>query len=94
MSQAAKHDAGKPCYGTVPTGIIRAVERVRAYGIAKYGTVDGWRQVEPGRYREALLRHVLAWWDDPDAADAESGHSHLWHVACNVAFLIELEGDI
>ena len=29
--------------------------------------------------------------DDPHGVDEESGYPHLWHVACNVAFLCDLE---
>ena len=29
--------------------------------------------------------------DDPDGLDDESGLPHLWHLACNVAFLCERE---
>jgi len=28
---------------------------------------------------------------DPQAVDKESGFPHLWHMACNIAFLCELE---
>ena len=29
--------------------------------------------------------------DDPEGLDNESGLPHLWHLACNVAFLCERE---
>ena len=35
-NQTAKADAGKPQYTLVPTGIIKAVEKVRLYGLKKY----------------------------------------------------------
>lgn len=43
------------------------------------------------RYRDALYRHWLAYLGGEER-DAESGLPHLWHLACNVAFLIEMEG--
>ena len=89
----AKADAGKPHPSYVPVALIRAVMAVREYGTAKYGDPDNWRRVEPQRYHEALLRHVLAIWHDPYAVDEESGLLHLWHMACNIAFLIELEQE-
>lgn len=88
--QTIKADAGKLRLSLVPTEIIRAVARVREYGVNKYGAQEAWRHVSPERYRDALLRHVLAWWDDPDGVDAESGLPHLEHIACNVAFLLEM----
>lgn len=89
--QTIKSDAGKPRLSLVPTEIITDIARVREYGINKYGEKESWRKVEPERYRDAMLRHALAYIKDPDGCDAESGMPHLWHLACNVAFLCELE---
>lgn len=89
-----KADRGKPHPSYVPVELIQAVMEVREYGNAKYGSPDNWRRVEPERYHEALLRHVLAMWNDPYSVDSESGLLHLAHVACNAAFLLALkEGD-
>lgn len=66
--------------------------RVREYGNAKYHDPDNWRTVEPERYHEALLRHVLRAWVNPYAVDPESGLMHLEHAACNIAFLLALKG--
>ena len=43
---------------------------------------------------DALLRHTLAYLDDPSGVDEESGIPHLKHMACNIAFLCEMEKDI
>lgn len=90
----AKADTGKPRPTLVPTSLIRAVTAVREYGTAKYHDLENWRTVEPQRYRDALYRHWIAYLENPRGVDAESGLPHLWHVACNVAFLIEMEGVI
>jgi hypothetical protein len=89
--QEAKKDAGKLRITLVPTEIIRAIARVRMYGTEKYGDPDNWKRVEAERYRDALMRHVLAYIDNPESVDEESGLKHLDHIACNVAFLCELE---
>lgn len=89
----AKSDTGKPRLSLVPPEIIRAVCRVREYGTAKYHDPDNWRRVEPQRYHEAMLRHVLACWEDPWAVDPESGLPHIEHVATNIAFLLEMRAD-
>lgn len=49
------------------------------------------RQVEIQRYRDAAFRHFMAYLDDPQSVDAESGLPHLAHLACNIAFLCEME---
>ena len=91
--QTAKADDGKLKPTLVPSSLIRAVAAIRSYGNKKYpeGGSDNWRCVEKERYRDALYRHWLAYLDDPSGLDKESGLPHLWHLACNVAFLIELE---
>ena len=92
--QEAKHDEGKIRPTLVPSKLISAVASVREYGCRKYHDPENWRRVEPERYRDALYRHWLAYLDDPSSVDEESGLPHLWHLACNVAFLIELEQNL
>ena len=90
-NQQAKADAGKPRLSLVPSEIIRCIARVREYGNRKYGSPENWRTVEVERYRDAAYRHLLDYIDDPGSVDQESGLPHLWHLACNIAFLCELE---
>ena len=91
MNQEVKHDGGKIRPTLVPVEIINAIAQVREYGCRKYHSSDNWRLVEPERYRDALMRHWLHYIKNPKSRDEESGLPHLWHVACNVAFLISLE---
>lgn len=91
MNQIAKADEGKPRLTLVPRKIITAIARIRMYGNAKYGSPENWRTVEIERYRDAAFRHWLAYLDDPKGLDEESGLPHLWHLACNIAFLCEME---
>lgn len=89
MSMNAKYDAEKPHPSYVPPAIIRSVMAVREYGNKKYHDPQNWKQVEAERYHEALLRHILAAWEDWKAVDEESGLPHLWHICCNAAFLCD-----
>ena len=89
--QSAKADMGKLRLTLVPIRLIQAVAAVREYGTKKYRDPENWRKVEPQRYRDALYRHWLAYLEDPIGVDEESGLPHLWHLACNAAFLIALE---
>lgn len=91
MNQEAKRDEGKIRLTLVPRKIIKAIAVIREYGNAKYHDPENWRRVEAWRYRDALFRHLLNYLDDPMGTDEESGYPHLFHVATNVAFLIELE---
>ena len=91
MDQTAKADAGKLQLSLVPRQIIRDIAQIRMYGNQKYKDPDNWKQVEPERYRDAAFRHFLAYLDDPYGVDEESGLPHLSHLACNIAFLCEME---
>ena len=88
--ESAKYDEGKPDYTLVPKALISGCERVRRYGVEKYHDPDNWKKVEPERYWKALIRHVLAAWYDYRAVDQESGLTHLEHIVCNAAFLLEM----
>lgn len=90
ITDGLKHDGGKPMLALVPSAIIRAVGRVMTHGAEKYGK-NSWRDVDPERYSHALMRHICEWLDDPYGVDKDSGLPHLWHIACNVAFLLELD---
>jgi len=89
--QEAKADAGKARLTLAPRRIIWDIAAVREYGNRKYGDPENWRTVDPERYRDAAYRHWLAYLDDPQGVDEESGLPHLWHLACNIAFLCEME---
>ena len=89
--QKAKADAGKPQLTLVPRRMLTMIARVREYGTKKYGDPDNWKQVEKKRYRDAAFRHLVAYLDDPEGRDEESGLPHIAHLACNIAFLCEME---
>lgn len=90
ITDGLKHDGGKPRLDLVPPEIIEAVGTVMTHGAEKYGEAS-YRKVEPKRYRAALMRHICKWLKDPHGKDEDSGLPHLWHIACNVAFLLELD---
>ena len=92
-SDEYKFDNGKPRLDLVPAELIEAVGAVRTYGVQKYGKEYSYRNVAPKRYRAALMRHICSWLKNPFGKDEESGLPHMWHIACNVAFLIELDKE-
>lgn len=90
QDQDAKADKGKMRPTLVPVSLIKAVGAVREYGCEKYHDPDNWKNVEAQRYRDAAYRHWLAYLEGEEY-DQESGLPTLWHCACNLAFLIEME---
>ena len=89
--QTIKADEGKPELSLVPTQVIKDIAEVRVYGVKKYGDNESWRMVEKQRYIDALYRHLLDYIDNNKAVDEESGIPHIKHMACNIAFLSEME---
>lgn len=91
MDQTAKRDAGKPRPTLVPPKIIWAITKVREFGCMKYSDPDNWKRVEPQRYRDAAYRHWLAYLENVDSVDEESGLPFLWHLLADIGFLVALE---
>lgn len=94
MIEGTKDDNGKLKLSRVPPELIEAVARVRDFGDRKYTDPENWKHIAQERWHEALLRHVLAIWNDPMHIDEESGLPSLWHVACNAAFLCAQDNQL
>lgn len=92
VTDGLKHDGGKLRLDLVPPELIEAVGAVMTHGAEKYGE-GNWKKVEPKRYRAALMRHICKWLKNPFGKDEYSGLPHLWHIACNVAFLLVLDKE-
>lgn len=90
-----KDTAGKPKLSLVPPQILFDVAEVREYGNKKYpkGGKDNWKTVDIEDFKNALLRHTLKYLQDPKGKDEESGIEHYKHMACNIAFICEMEND-
>lgn len=89
----AKHDSDKLDLTLVPRQIIWDIAEIRRYGIRKYKDPDNWKKVELPRYRAAAFRHFMDYLDNPHGVDEESGIEHYKHLACNLAFICEMEKD-
>jgi hypothetical protein len=87
-----KDDAGKRRWSLVPWNALTTVLDVLEIGAKKYAP-DNWRKVPDAtdRYWNAAMRHLLSW-KEGEKTDPESGLSHLAHGACNMLFLLALEG--
>ena len=92
ITDGLKHDGGKPMLALVPSEIIRAVGVIMTHGAEKYG-VGNYKNVSVDRYHHALMRHICEWLDDPYGVDRDSGYPHIFHIACNVAFILKLDKE-
>lgn len=87
---AVKADAGKPHdFRLLAWDAIPEVLEVYHYGIKKGYLRDSWRQVEPQRYEDALVRHTLAILRGEEC-DPESGLRHIAHATWNALALVVL----
>ena len=84
--QSMKADGGKIRMELIPTSAIYSIGRVLTHGADKYGP-NTWQSVEYERYVGALIRHLLAFIDDPLGKDADSGMPHTEHLLANAVFL-------
>ena len=91
--QFTKHDQGKIMPSLVEPSFILGVASVATYGAKKYD-VDNWKKCsEIRRYKDAFLRHWLAY-QNGEFIDGESGMYHLDHAAWNLMALRYFElGD-
>ena len=85
-----KFDVEKIRPDLVEPSLIEAIGKVRTYGVKKYHEEQSWRKVEKKRYIAEAMRHFEAY-RAGETTDSESGMPHLWHCACNLMFLIELD---
>jgi len=90
--EADKKDKNKPRLGLVPSSLIWAVAEIMTDAVrsGKY-EAHNWRKGMPwSTAYDALQRHLTDW-NESKTLDKDSGKSHLWHAACELAFLIEYE---
>lgn len=88
MTEGMKFDGGKLRWVLLPWKGLTSVVRVLEFGAKKYA-VDNWKKVPDAenRYREALLRHVVAY-ATGEEVDPETGEPHLAHAAYCILFLL------
>jgi hypothetical protein len=84
--KGSKFDTGKAQLHLVPPEFIEAVARVLEFGAGKYGEWNWQKGLRLSRIYDSTLRHMLAWQKGEDL-DPESKLPHVWHAACNTAFM-------
>ena len=78
-------------WGLVPWKQMEDVVKVLMGGASKYSD-DNWMKVDIERYRDAILRHELAY-QGGEIMDKDSGIHHLAHVVCNALFIMWHEAN-
>ena len=97
LKEGHKADAGKPRPELIPGEFIMAVATILAFGASKYEDWNWAKGIKYSRVFGAAIRHLYAWWSGKSGTtksfifadlDFETEHSHLWHAACCIIFLI------
>ena len=84
------HGDMKPSMRFVPTLPLFDVARVFEGGAGKYG-IRNWRKqpIRMSTYRDAMLRHLEAWFEGLEDKDSESGRHHLAHVIAGALIVLD-----
>jgi hypothetical protein len=81
----------KPCLHYLPmNALLDFVAPVGKLGADKYG-YKNWRKqpVDAATYYDAALRHMIAWMENMEDADPESGVHHLGHAICDLLIILD-----
>lgn len=83
----------KPGFAAIPPVALIHLGAAMQNGREKYGLMN-WREknVSASVYRDAMERHLLAWWDGEQVAP-DSGVHHLGHVMACCAILLDAEAQ-
>lgn len=87
MTQAQKHDDGKPRLDYLDPYALEEVAKVLTFGATKYGAQNWRKGIEIGRLMAACLRHIFAFMRGENN-DPETGLSHLAHAMCCLMFTL------
>lgn len=90
LGEGRKDDHGKTPYHLLAPELLEATAEVLKFGADKYAPRNWERGMAWSRPFSALMRHMWAWWRG-EAADPETGMSHLHHAACCIMFLLAYE---
>lgn len=83
-----RSNSGKARMDLVPPSTLYAIAKVMEFGASKYQP-HNWNRGMPWSIPySCAMRHLTAFMMGEDL-DKESGQPHLYHVACNIAMLIE-----
>ena len=85
-----RYNQKKLRFDLVPTHAQEQFVNVLSMGAQKYGD-ENWRKGISWRAVGASLERHLHAWKKGEDVDRESGLSHMAHIMCNAAFLLEYE---
>lgn len=88
MKENKVNPEGKPDYTIIPITCIRAAEIVLSYGAQKYGR-ESYKTWPIEKFKQAMLRHILAYLEDPEGLDEDSKMPHYYHILANAIIIVD-----
>lgn len=85
MSEAKRHNKGKPKWSLIHWASLIPLVRVLEFGALKYGKDNWTKGLKDEETLESLSRHLFALMDGEEI-DEESGISHIGHIMANAMF--------
>lgn len=85
-TKGIKYDSDKLRYSLIPWSALKEVVKVLEFGAKKYA-VDNWKQIDPQRYKDAAMRHLVTILEG-EWLDEESQLPHAAHCICCLLFII------
>lgn len=90
VNEFMKFDTAKLRYELIPPKALKALATILTFGARAYKP-NNWQKInDPNRYIGAAMRHFEAY-RAGKVYDEDSGFPHLWHLFCNIGFLIHLD---
>lgn len=86
MSQAMRHNQGKPQYSLLDIKCLEDCARVLEFGAKKYARNNWKKGMNITSILDSMLRHIAAL-NSGELIDPESGLPHIGHIQCNAMFL-------
>lgn len=90
FSTGAKFDEEKNRLDLIPPECVEAVGKILTHGAIKYAPHNWRKGINYSRVIAAAFRHFYKWLRG-EQNDSDSGYPHLWHLMCNICFLITYE---
>ena len=90
LKEGTKFDQDKNRVDLVPPELIEGIGWILTFGAKKYDDHNWRKGIKYSRVLGALMRHLMAY-SRGEKIDPESGMPHLWHMGCNLAFLITFD---
>lgn len=87
ITEGLRFDTDKLRFDLIPPEADIALAEILTFGAKKYADRNWEKGMKWSRCVASLKRHMSRW-ESGELLDPETNKPHLWHMLCNVAFLV------